>query len=292
MKTRVLLLLFCLFLLSGCNVLTRRDKTGLQVMTNDVPSTVFINDQFIEKTPIIDKTLSPGEYELRIVPDDESLVPYETIIVLRKGLLTVVTWKPGKTTDTSGGVIYEMEPLKNKDASEISFITKPEGVILTLDGGEKQFSPKIYTDLQPGNHTFEATLPSYETQNHTINVVKGYRMIVKITLSKSYNKNFPSPGPDMKIATESATITASNSATASTSTNLSKGAKILSTNYFIDNKEVLKVRQKPDSSSPEIGTVEVGTIYQIVEEDDEWLNISMTARTRGWISKRYAEIIK
>lgn len=264
-------------------------------MTNDVTSSVFINDQFIEKTPIIDKTLSPGEYELRIVPDDEQLVPYETTVVLRRGLLTVVTWKPGKTTDTSGGVMYEMEPLKNKDTAEISFITKPEGVILTLDGGEKQFSPKVYSDVEFGNHTFEATLPSYETQNHTINVVKGYRMIVKIDLAKS-TKNINTPQLETNTASVSAAASpsaaASKSGSASNSATLTKGAKILNTNYFVDNKEVLKVRQSPDPESPEIGTVDVGATYTITQESSEWLQILMTPRTRGWISKRYAEVIK
>jgi hypothetical protein len=84
----------------------------------------------------------------------------------------------------SGGVIYEMEKLSDSSKSEVSFVSTPEAAIVTLEGKDKEFSPVVFTDVQPGNRSFEVTLPSYETQSHTINVQPGYRMLVRIKLAK------------------------------------------------------------------------------------------------------------
>lgn len=288
MKLRFILLLFCFVFFSGCSIFSQNVKTGLQVMTNDVPSSIFINGQFMEKTPLIDKTLPPGQYSLKIVPDDTTLVPYETTVVLRQGLLTVVTWKPGKSLETSGGVIYEMEKSTQKDTTQLSFSSIPDGVILTLDGGNKEFSPKVFSDISAGTHTFEATLPSYETQNHTLNAVQGYTMNIKIKLAKNdndQNKIGPTPIPNA-----SSSATATPSATAYKSATLTKGIKILKTDYFVNGTEVLKVRQQADAASPEIGTVEVGNIYTLLTEQDEWYQIK-TDTIQGWVSKKYGEKI-
>lgn len=172
-------------ILTGCQqILDHKSKAGLQVITDDVPSAVYLNGQYVNGTPLIEKSLKPGEYNLKIEPNDTTLLPYETSIILRKGLLTVVTWKPATRPELSGGVIYEMEQLKDSSKSEVSFISIPEAAIVTLEGKEKEFSPVVFTDVPAGNRSFEITLPSYETQSHTINVQQGYRMLVRIKLAK------------------------------------------------------------------------------------------------------------
>lgn len=231
MRKTVLLLVVILggFLFSGCQFINQimdyKSKSGLQVITDDVPSSVFLNGQYLNSTPLIEKELKPGEYIVKIAPNDSSLVPYETSILLRKGLLTVVTWKPAARSEMSGGVIYEMEPLKDSTQSEVSFVTIPAGAIVSLENKEKDFSPVVYTDVEPGNRSFEVTLPSYETQNHTINVQAGYRMVVRIKLAKllAINETKPAITPEPSLsATQSATnATLNKSSTASNSTLLS-----------------------------------------------------------------------
>lgn len=181
----LVLVLFATVFLSGCqSILEHNVKSGLQVITDDVPSSVYLDGHYVNSTPMIEKNLKPGDYTLRIEPTDNSLQAYETRVTLRKGLLTVVTWKPADRPEMSGGVIYEMEPLKDKSKSEISFNTVPDAAIITLEGRDKEFSPTVFSDVPPGNRSFEITLPSYETQSHTIYVQPGYRMMVKVTLAK------------------------------------------------------------------------------------------------------------
>lgn len=212
------------FLFSGCQqILEYKSKSGLQVITDDVPSSVFLNGQHLDSTPLIEKTLKPGEYQLKIVPNDPTLTAYETAIILRKGLLTVVTWKPAARPEMSGGVIYEMEELKDTTKAEVSFVSIPEGAIVSLENKEKDFSPVVYTDVAPGNRSFEVTLPSYETQNHTINVQPGYRMLVRIKLAKLQPTDEPKPVPTL-AATESATPAQTETAASSTSLSTSSAA--------------------------------------------------------------------
>ena len=284
MRYRVLLLILVSIFLTGCNLLPSKAKTGLQVMTNDAVSSVFINGQFIDKTPIIDKSLTPGVYELKIVPDDPLLMPYQTQVVLRERLLTVVTWIPGRSVETSGGVVYEMEPLRDKNLAEISFVTIPNEAIITLDEGKKEFAPKVYSNVSPGNHVYEATLPSFKAQRHTINVVQGYRMIIKITLAKIDEVSVVKDSQSTEVV-KSSSVSAAIEATLA-----GKIVSILPTNYFIDGIEVLRMRKDPRSDGLEVGNVVVGKKLPLLAIEADWFKIK-EASTEGWISNRYAEIL-
>ena len=215
----VVLLLVASIFFSGCQqILERHSKSGLQVITDDIPAAVFLDGQYLNSTPLIEKELKPGQYTLKIEPTDQTLQPYETDITLRKGLLTVVTWKPAERPELAGGVIYEMEKLNDTGAAEVSFVTIPEGAIITLEGKDKEFSPIVFPDVSPGNRSFEISLPSYETQSHTIYVQPGFRMVVRVKLAKlqavptaveqAETESTPSPP-----ATPSATIQPTSSAT-------------------------------------------------------------------------------
>ena len=179
---------FCLLIiagitLSGCTLPFGPAKAGLQVMTTEIPASVFLNGQYLEKTPYIGKNLKPGEYLLKVQPDDPEYVPYETTISLNKGLLTVVTWKPGTRPETSGGVIYEMESLPQK-RTEISIISIPDKAIVSLDSQQKDFTPLLLENVEEGSHEFEIRLPSYDSQKHTINVIEGYRINITVKMAK------------------------------------------------------------------------------------------------------------
>lgn len=286
------------FLISGCTNLDARSKAGLQIITSDVASTVFLNGQYLEKAPLIEKKLKPGEYTVRIQPDDPQYVAHETQVTLRKGLLTVITWKPSTRAETSGGVIYEMEPLKNKQSAEVSFVTIPDGAIVTMAGRDTVFSPAIITDVSPGAGEFEVTLPSYETQKHTLNVERGYRMLVTVKLAKLENSV---PEAQAMPATSSATANiASGSAGLKAATATSASAlkitgpsvRILPTGYLRDGKEVLRVRETPSPAGKEIGFATVGESYAYLgETQNGWYKISFAAN-EGWVSVDFTELVQ
>lgn len=303
------LLLFSL-ILSGCtSFFDKNNKAGLQVLTNDVTASIFLDGQYVEKTPYINKELKPGQYALRIEPEDSSLVPYDTTVNLGRGLLTVVTWKPGTQTELSGGVVYELEKLSSTKQTELSIITIPDGAVVSIDDGEKEFSPLLKTDVKPGTHEIAISLPSYESQSHTINVVEGHRLNVLVSLAKN-----PSEGPTTQTTgstnNSDATPTASTSsvakqpATASTSAQKSdldtiqlSGEQLTGptitispTNFFQDGKEVLRVRDGMGAAAKELGFAPVGSRYAYLNESSGgWYKINFQGK-EGWVSATYAKL--
>ena len=283
-------------LLSGCS-LSKPKKAGLQVITHDIPSSVFIDGQYLNKTPLIEKQLVAGTHTIRIEPDDPQYLPYETDVNLNPGVLTVVTWKSATRPEQMGGVVYEMEKISSKNSSEVSFVTIPDGAIITLEGREKDFSPVTITDVEPGQLEYEVTLPSYETQNHSIEVAAGYKMIISIKLAKLDPTLTTSTTPvDTTTATQSADVqaevTATQTAAATSSATAASLVEILSTNFFQDGKEVLRVRNNPGYNGAEVGMAEVGQKYPYLKEEiDGWYKISFQ-NTMGWVSNQYAQLVQ
>lgn len=298
------------FLLSACSPEELKNKAGLQIMTNDVPVSVFLDEHFLGQTPYVTKDLKPGDYTLKIVPENQQLVSYETSIKLRRGLLTVVTWTPGPTLAESGGVIYELEKLANRQKTEIAVLSIPDGAIISLDQASKIFAPFTSENELPGKHRFEATLPSYVTQSHNINLDKGYRLNILVKLAKDnlirtepvvLNEPNPSPNLDRRTMAEVATSAGQVQGTATTSSvplrtappNIDLSQKkvlIKSTGYIENNKEVLKVRSSPNNSGVVIGLAETGKTYLYLDEQKAgWLKLEVNHKP-GWVSAQYAQV--
>lgn len=298
---RLLVILFGLvtasLALSGCSW-PGRYKAGLQVITGNTTASVFLDNEYLDKSPYKSDQLQPGTYQLKLEPDDPNLSPYETSITLTKGLLSVVTWKPGTRPETSGGVIYEMEPISNKKRAELSIVSLPDGVIVKLNNNPKEFTPLLIEDIEPGQHEFEVSLPSYETQKHTINVIQGYRMNIKVKLAKTEAElgvgpiATPSPSPTTEpAATTSAQPTLTQPvATASALPITGPSVTITATNFFVEGQEVLRVRDAAGSGGKELGFAPVGQSYRYLGTTEAgWYQIEFENQP-GWISANFATL--
>lgn len=301
-------------LFSGCNLLELKNKAGLQVITDDKPVSIFIDDHYLGVSPFITKDLKPGEYTIRIEPNDTSLATYETTINLRKGLLSVLTWKPGPTPGQSGGIIYELEKLPNNKRTELSVITIPDSAFVSIDGGEKLFTPFIETEIEQGNHEFEISLPSYDAQLHTINILKGYRLNVLVKLAKESDSdelarmeepeqilgtvqessdaaliNNPLDPSDVK-ATPSAQPTQAVRQPNQSATVTGPSVLIKSTNFYQNEQEVLRVREASTSAATTIGYALSGSEYPYGgEKTNGWIQIIFNGQS-GWVSSQYAQV--
>lgn len=317
MKQKVLTILILLFAVffSGCSaIFNKNNKAGLRVLVNDTDASIFLDGQYLEKSPYLNKELKPGQYVVRIEPDDDSLVPYETSVNLRKGLLTVITWKPGKTSELSGGVIYELEKLGSARQTELSIVSIPDGAVVSVDNGEKEFSPILKSDIEAGTHDITISLPSYETQNHTVNVVEGHRLNVLVTLAKN---PLESDEDDEQIETATSSANLNETEDASESADIINEAEIelenetennlesvsldgdldttgtvtiTSTNFFQDGEEVLRVRDAVGASGRELGFAPVGGTYPYLGETSQgWYKIDFEG-DEAWVSGRYADL--
>jgi hypothetical protein len=293
---------------AGCTTFfNKNNKAGLQVMTNEAAAAVFLDGEYLDNAPYINKELQPGQYLLEIRPENTALVPYETTIELRKGLLTVVTWKPGQRPDLSGGVIYELEKLSSSKTTEIAIASVPDGAVVSIDNGEKEFTPVLRDDITPGTHDIAISLPSYETQSHTVNAVEGHRLNILVTLAKNPLGDSdqiidPSPVTTSNATPDAATASAQASVQPSPSPNgnlrnvsLSESTDgptvtITATNFYQDGKEVLRVRDAVGVGGEELGFAEVGNTYLYLDESQSgWLKIDFDGE-EGWISSKYAQL--
>lgn len=269
--------------LSGCIPEFNKVPTaGLQINTGNIRSSVFINGQYLDKSPLIKKDLKPAEYYIEIKPDDEELATYQTNLTLLPSLLTVITWVPGKTPEQSGGVIYEMEPLSDKDKSEVSFSSIPDGAIVEFADFDKDFTPVVFTNVEPEEKEFTVSLPSYSTQKHSIRVVKGYKMHITVKMAKlsAYTK-IPNSNE-----TPSSTNNLSNYSNDNIATS-SGFVTITPTNLYINGTEVLRVRNGPGLDTDSIGTVKVGEKYQLLNRPNNgWIEIQVGTAS-GWVSEAY-----
>ncbi len=286
------------------NPFQNKVKSGLQVITNNSKASLFLNDQYLDKTPYINKQIQPGEYTLRIEPDDPELATYETPISLNRGTLTVVTWNPGQTVETSGGVTYELEPVDLNKKSEVSFVSIPDNAIIAFDDRDNQFTPVLLKDLKLGHHEFEATLPSYQPQKHTINLVKGHRLKISVKLakvktetpteeSKTKTEEQDKPNRDQSARQKKLNQTSTESSLISQPT-----VRIKPTNYYQRDKEVLRVRDQANPQGQEVGFVEAEQEYQYLDNSkNNWHQIKFKdaldgKQKQGWVSGKYAEVLK
>jgi len=284
----LIIIIVLVLVLNGNQLLALKQKAGLQVNTDNIPATLFLDDQYLDKSPFIDKKIQPKNYVLRIQPDDSAYASYETPIKLNKGTITVVNWKPKLSLETSSGVIYEMEKLKNND-TQIELQSIPDGAIITMDQGSKQFSPLLVAGVAEGIHEFEVSLPSYETQQHTFNVPKGYRVAITVILGRTTEDLNLDTQQNNQQNTQQETNSKPDLLETTTSTT-GPQVQILQTGFFVNDQEVLRVRESASQNALELGFALVGKYYPYLGEITDWLQINFDGQP-GWVSAKYSQKI-
>lgn len=285
----MLFLILCV-ITSGCGVLKKEKLSGLQISTQGSTASVYINGEYKQKTPFINQELKPGKYSVRLEPEVGGLTPYETTITLYPDTLAVMEWEFGSTPETSGGVIFEMEPLKKKGSSALSIVSIPDGTIVKVDDTSQGFTPVIMSSITAGSHRLQVTLPSYRAQEKTINIIEGFQMNVTVKLSKDKMPKSASQS-QTEQASESAqvaSISATTQLTPSPTFSVQKPyVKILST-----GTGWLRVRDQSSASGQELAKVDTGKSYPFLKSENGWYLIEYEDGLEGWISGQYAERIE
>lgn len=306
------------------------DFAGLQVeyLGSDQYASVFLDNQYLEKAPLANRNIRSGDYILKIVPDDQNLAEFSTPITLTTGALTVVLYKPGPNSKESSATIYEIEKADDlEDFGQVSFESYPEHALLSFDQEATQYTPIILENLVPQEYKYRVTLPSYEAQEHTLQVLAGHTIKASIKLAK-LSEN-PLDQEQINTIDEKKPI-ASDSAQIATEKDESWGVadpeeiigdkvRIKKTAFFIDDQEVLRVRAEANQTAAELGFAKSGFYYpaaELVEENDEsedgdvaendnltenvdssssaqikdWLKIKFEGQ-EGWVSARFAELV-
>lgn len=298
--------------------LIKINSAGLQIEYKgpDQYASVFLDKQYLEKAPLSEKTIKSGDYILKIVPDDQDLAEFSIPITLTKGTLTVVTYNPGFNTRESSATIYEVEALPDSnELGVVSFESYPENALLSFNQEPTQYTPISYENLTPKEYTYSVSLPSYEMQEHTLQILAGYQIKVTVKLAKLSETVLPNEQTIITTPDSESTVSAQldNGAEIDTLKDESWGVveaelivgskvKIESTNFFINEQEVLRVREQPSITARELGFAKSNYYYPFAgdlandfdstasAQIEGWLKIKFEDQ-EGWVSTDFAELI-
>ncbi len=253
------------------------DKGALQV-TSTPASNVYVNGAYVGKTPIckcdLPNMLPIGNYSISLVPIDTQYSAYEDSISITKSVLTVVDRTFGKGAFSEGSIIG-LTPLPDKNAMEIIVQTVPDKVHVMLDNISQGDSPQIIKNVTASDHEIELSKDGYREKIIRIHTVSGYQLIAKVYLSVN-----PNPTSSQQKVSTTPTPSVSTTPTASTSQII-----ILQT-----PTGYLRVHSTASTQASEVGRVNPGDTFPLIDQKTGWFEITLTDGTKGWVSSQYAKI--
>lgn len=255
----------------------RPKGAGILIETNPAASVVIDGEQ-LGRTPY-KETRKPGEVLVKLIPEsfDKPLAPYETRVVLVSGIETVIRRDFGESEEDSSGETLSFERVGSDEAS-LSLVSIPDSAQITIDGSTKAFAPYKTSAIAEGNHTVAVSLPGYFERAISLKTVKGYKLtaIVKLAVSE-------------ELVEEEEIVKGI----------FEEELKPKAVEIIILETSVgfLRVRNEPSTLGKEVGRVEPGDVFELLEEDEKtgWFKIEYEegegeeAGPTGWISSQYAE---
>lgn len=249
----VFLITCCLLLvtvLSACSTIGTPKLAALQV-TSAPEASVFLDGQFLGKTPFFSDQLKEGDHLLKLAAQETE---YVDKITLNAQTLTVVNRTLADNFQAQSG-----ETLSLEDSQKGLFvISLPPAADLTLDGSLLGKTPYLTLDIADGEHKILLSKLGFISREFSIKTSKNYQLLADVTLASEIAKNIniaPSPQPS-KVEVQPTPV------------------------------GFLRVRSGPQLSATEIGRVKNGQQFEVIQESGDWLMIIFEAK-QGWISSQY-----
>lgn len=247
----------------------------LKIISSPIAS-IFINNAAIDRPTPYSSRFKPGEYTIKLIPrgDASSSASWEGKVMVYSNSVSYINRELGSSQKTSSGEILIPIEMKNRptkaNSGEISIETEPIGAIIKLDNDEKGVSPLLLSEVSKGAHEISISLPGYFPKIKKINIETGYRI----------NALF-------KLAVDQSQILEEE--VASKSADLKKEVNEIE----ITETEVgfLRVRFEPNVNAEEVGRVNPGDIFKIIEEASGWIKINYEPNKEGWVSKTYTKSV-
>jgi hypothetical protein len=321
-------LILLTLLLSGCSQIPflAKKQSALQVNSTP-PATVSVNGNQVGQTPYYDDKLKPGKYTVRVLVDNDPSKDWQTEVNLAASVVTVVSRQFGTTANDSSYYLLTLEPINQKDSSQLDVTTTPENVIVKVDNRPEGFSPLHLENVTEGDHTLTLTAPGYQELTIKAQTKNSYKLIVTAQLAKALEtaegtvidqasesgaltEATPSgkltPSPTGKVtptpkATPTGKVTSTPKVTPTgklTPTPTSKTTNDSITKPYVIITDTptgwLRVHSEPNASTEnEVAKVDVGDKFPFIEANDSgWYQIEYESGKQGWIVTRYANLVK
>ncbi len=283
MRKKLFLLLFLIiifvgFILVRFFLLDNRNQYGELKILSNPPSTIFINNVAVSRTPFHER-YPVGDYIIKLIPEGiaTNTASWQGKINVYKNVLTFVNRELGPSDAETAGEILTMTPAERgtkKGFGELYVETEPQGALVYLNNEEKGTAPLIIENLPPGDKEISVFLPGYYRRTQKINIDAGYRVnaIFKLAIDRNSKKIIEETKEKEKIATKEGEQEQSNE--------IKVVVKDTPTGW-------LRVREEPSINATEAARVKPGDEFLVLDETENWVKIEYESGKFGWISKEY-----
>lgn len=260
---------------------------------------VYIDGKEVGRTPYESGKLSSGEKVVKIVPEQTfgNLKPWEIKVKLVSGILAMVRKDFNEDENQSSSYIVSMESIVDKKSASLLIVSIPDSAVVRIDSESKGFTPVSLDKLSEGDKTIILTAPDFTEKIINAKLYNGFKTIINVTLSQSLTPETPADITPTSSLTVSPTPTAKPTGKISPTptakvTPTGKVTPTIPPKPYVEIKATetgwLRVRQEPSKTSLEIGRVNPGEKYSLLDEVTGWYKISFGTNKEGWISAIYA----
>ena len=271
MKNVLVFFLAGLFVLGSLLIFigfSMRKKARLEVNSEPVAA-VYVDGQNVGTTPY-GGTFRAGEHVLGLVLTSGQ-ARFETNMQLSSGVTTVVNRVFNSENNEQMGEIITFEKTGEKDSS-ISIVSDPDAVAIMLNGQAKGYTPSKIDGLLAGAQSLTLQSPGFSERNINLNTVAGYKivLITKLAMDPNYKPVNYDEVLGMASPKEEETTKAEKVLILSTPTGF------------------LRVRSEANTAATEIAQVKPGEEFNLIGEEEGWINIDLGEGKTGWVSSQYA----
>lgn len=244
---------------------TQKPNAGIKIETSP-PAVVFMDNVQVGVTPFKKEGLKAGEVSIKLVPNSTSatLSTYQSKIRLTNRTYAVINRVFGDSDTTSEGEIVNLEPSPTKNTSMAVVVSGPDSASIMLDGQPLGFSPLLAPEIIAGDHVVVVSAPGFSERRISAHAQENYQLKINVKL-----KGTALPTP---VIVETPKTNTSHVVIKSTPTGF------------------LRVRQLPKISAKEMGRVNPGDKFMLLESIEGWyrIEVELDSTKSGWISAQYA----
>ncbi|HZE87338.1 MAG TPA: PEGA domain-containing protein [Methylomirabilota bacterium] len=247
-------------------------KGALQV-TSSPESKVYLNNKYIGQTPLCkcesSDMVATGDYTIRLVPSDSSLQEFQEKVTLSEGVLTVVDRRFAKDSLSEGSII-SLSPLTDKKKTELLVVSLPEGSHVLLDNNDIGQTPVSFKNPTESDHVLKVSKDGYKEKAIRIRTPLGYKLTVAAYLSTLDDLSASSASSSAKSA-------------------LSPTPSITGKSVLILDTPTGFLRVRESVGGLEIGQVNPGESFPLIDEQSGWFEIRLQDGRSGWVSTQYTK---
>jgi len=252
-------LVLVVIILSACKAIGFNKPAALQI-TSKPEASVFLDGKHLGKTPFYSDQLKVGEYAIKVTVSDAK---YVGKISLTEGTLTVVNRELNNNFLAQSG-----ENLSLINGQKGVFIVSfPSEADITIDGRYFGKTPNLVEDLEEGDHTILLSKLGYIEREFAIHSSPKYQVLADVTLASQLAKGIGANQQEPKAP------------------------KVEHIVVLQTPQGFLRVRREPALSASEIGQVNSGDEFEIIQKTEKWFQINFEGKL-GWISATYAKKVE